>query len=141
MNKKQPIKINKLELETFLENCAKLLPHIWNILTLNDEIIDRQLEPIEQFYKANKNISKNDDELKKNMEKNSNFSDDEINKYSEIMKQKLMLKKDLKDLSELLFFLKKIGILEAKLEHHNKLDDIDTNIEWVKKLQKKELKS
>ena len=141
MKQKEPIKINKLELETFLENCAKLLPHIWNILTLNDEIIDRQLEPIEQFYKTNKEISKDDDELKKNMEKNSNFSDNEIKKYSEIMKQKLALKQDLKDLRELLFFLKKIGVLEAKLEANRKLDDIDTNIDWVKKLQKKELKS
>ena len=141
MKTKEPIKINKLELETFLENCAKLLPHFWNLLTLNDEIIDRQLEPVEQFYKENKDISKNDNELKKNMEKNSNFTDDEIKKYNELINQKLQLKQDLKQLSELLFFLKKIGILEAKLEHHNKLDKIETNIDWVKKLQKKELKS
>lgn len=35
----------------------------------------------------------------------------------------------------------KCELLEAQLEHNNKLDDIDTNIDWVKKLQKKELKS
>ena len=35
---------------------------------------------------------------------------------------------------------KKCELLEAQLEQNCKLDDIDTNIDWVKKLQKKELK-
>ena len=78
MKQKEPTKVDKLELETFLENCSKLLPHLWNILMLNLEIINRQLEPIKDFIEANKSISKNDDETIQNMFKNYDFSDEKL---------------------------------------------------------------
>lgn len=142
MKQKEPIKVDKLELETFLENCSKLLPHLWNILMLNLEIINRQLEPIKDFIEANKSISKSDDETIQNMFKNNcDFSDEKLKFFIEILKNKKAITWDLEKLNELLTFLKQNGLLEIKLEPNRKLDDIDTNIKWVQDLQNKEKKS
>ena len=75
------------------------------------------------------------------MFKNYDFSDEKLKFFVEILKNKKAITWDLEKLNELLTFLKKIGVLETKLEPNRKLDDIDTNIKWVQDLQNKEKKS
>lgn len=134
-------KINKDELNNFFNCCKELIPHLWNVLMLNLEIIDRQLEPIHDTFRAYENIAKDEKELIELVAKNSKFSNEKLKFFDEKEKQKKELIRTLNVLNEMIYFLEKNKIVDLpKREQKQQLDNYQTNDEYIKKYQRKDIK-
>ena len=133
-------KINNIN--ELLAILGDIIPHYQHNLILTWEINERKLEPINQYFQAYENITKNKDELLKQIEKNNRFSTNELKYFVEIVKQQKAIETQLILARKIIEFLVEKKVISGYFEKEkpNHLDKIKTYDKEIQNLQRKPLK-
>ena len=111
-------KINNIN--ELLAILGDIIPHYQHNLILTWEINERKLEPINQYFQAYENITKNKDELLKQIEKNNRFSTNELKYFVEIVKQQKAIETQLILARKIIEFLVEKKVISGYFEKEKK---------------------